>query len=153
MGKTEKVPSKSKRQKFQDFLRQENFYLCCVISKKNLSTDCNVSCLRFCRTLWTPEGRGYSQNKDRRYNYPESFVRFQIREKTVSVVKISELRDMSVDQLEATLKDAKESLFRLRLQARMERLDSPSELKKNKRLIAKILTLKSLRKLQKETVK
>ena len=71
----------------------------------------------------------------------------------MSTIKISELRDMSVDQLEATLKDTKETLFRLRLQARMERLDSPSELKKNKRLIARILTLKSLRKLQKETHK
>jgi len=70
----------------------------------------------------------------------------------MSVIKIAELRDMSVDQLEATLKEAKETLFRLRLQARMERLDSPSELKKNKRLIAKILTLKSLRGLQKETI-
>ena len=70
----------------------------------------------------------------------------------MSVTKISELRDMSADQLDATLKEAKDKLFHLRLQARMERLDSPSELKKNKRLIAKILTLKSLRKLHKETV-
>jgi len=70
----------------------------------------------------------------------------------MSAIKIAELRDMSVDQLEATLKEAKEKLFHLRLQARMERLDSPSELKKNKRLIARILTLKSLRKLQKETI-
>jgi len=71
----------------------------------------------------------------------------------MSVTKVSELRDMSVDQLEATLQDAKDKLFHLRLQARMERLDSPSELKKNKRLIAKILTLKSLRRLQKETAR
>ena len=49
----------------------------------------------------------------------------------MSVIKTSELRDMSVDQLDATLKEAKEKLFHLRLQARMERLDSPSELKKN----------------------
>jgi large subunit ribosomal protein L29 len=59
--------------------------------------------------------------------------------------KISELRDMSEDQLDVVLKDAKDTLFRLRLQARMERLDSPSELKKNKRLIAQILTLRSLK--------
>ena len=72
--------------------------------------------------------------------------------RVMSIVKITELRDMSVDQLEATLKEAKEKLFHLRLQARMERLDSPSELKKNKRLIARILTLKSLRGLQKETL-
>ncbi|MDR2755196.1 MAG: 50S ribosomal protein L29 [Planctomycetaceae bacterium] len=63
----------------------------------------------------------------------------------MKVTKVSELRDMSSDQLEIILKEAKETLFHLRLQARMERLDSPSELKKNKRLIAKILTLKSLR--------
>jgi len=69
----------------------------------------------------------------------------------MSIIKIGELRDMSVDQLEATLKEAKATLFHLRLQARMERLDSPSELKKNKRLIARILTLKSLRKLNKES--
>ena len=68
----------------------------------------------------------------------------------MSVTKIAELRDISVDQLEATLKEAKDKLFHLRLQARMERLDSPSELKKNKRLIARILTLKSLRALKKE---
>jgi large subunit ribosomal protein L29 len=44
------------------------------------------------------------------------------------------------------LKEAKDTLFRLRLQAKMERLDSPSELKKNKRLIARILTLQNLQK-------
>ncbi|GHT12728.1 50S ribosomal protein L29 [Planctomycetales bacterium] len=60
-------------------------------------------------------------------------------------LKINELRDMSVDQLEATLKEAKDTLFRLRLQSKMERLDSPSELKKNKRTIARVLTLQSLR--------
>lgn len=60
-------------------------------------------------------------------------------------VKYSELNVMSSEQLELTLKEAKETLFRLRLQARMERLDSPSELKKNKRLIARVLTVKSLR--------
>jgi large subunit ribosomal protein L29 len=59
--------------------------------------------------------------------------------------RIEELRDMSSEQLELMLKEAKDTLFRLRLQARMERLDSPSELKKNKRVIAQILTLKSLR--------
>lgn len=63
----------------------------------------------------------------------------------MKAVKFSELQDMSADQLEVQLKEAKDTLFRLRLQARMERLDSPSELKKNKRLIARILTLKSLR--------
>lgn len=54
---------------------------------------------------------------------------------------------MSTDQLDLLLKEAKETLFRLRLQARMERLDSPSELMKNKRLIAQVLTLKRQREL------
>ncbi|MDR0870540.1 MAG: 50S ribosomal protein L29 [Planctomycetaceae bacterium] len=63
----------------------------------------------------------------------------------MKTTKFSELNAMSSEQLESVLKEAKETLFRLRLQARMERLDSPSELKKNKRLIARALTVKSLR--------
>ncbi len=65
----------------------------------------------------------------------------------MKATKISELRDMSDDQLDLLLNEAKDTLFRLRLQARMERLDSPSELKKNKRLIAQVLTLKKEREL------
>ncbi len=57
-------------------------------------------------------------------------------------MKIKELRDMSLEHLDLVLKETKDKLFRLRAQARMERLDSPSELNKNKRLIARILTLK-----------
>ena len=38
---------------------------------------------------------------------------------------------MSSEHLALTLNDAREKLFRLRLQARMERLDSPSKLKKS----------------------
>lgn len=63
----------------------------------------------------------------------------------MKATKINELRDMSIEQLDVLLKDAKDMLFRLRLQSRMERLDSPSELKKNKKLIAQIMTLKSMR--------
>lgn len=63
----------------------------------------------------------------------------------MKATKINELRDMSIEQLDVLLKDAKDTLFRLRLQSRMERLDSPSELKKNKKLIAQIMTLKSMR--------
>ncbi|MDR1290868.1 MAG: 50S ribosomal protein L29 [Planctomycetaceae bacterium] len=65
----------------------------------------------------------------------------------MSAIRVSELKSMTDDQLGVLLKDAKDSLFRLRLQARMERLDSPSELKKNKKLIAQILTIRSLRKI------
>ena len=57
----------------------------------------------------------------------------------------SELRDMSDEQLELTAKEAAENLFRLRIQASTERLDSPSELKRNRRLIARVKTLQTER--------
>jgi len=57
--------------------------------------------------------------------------------------KANELREMSPEQLELTLKDTKESLFRLRLKAQTERLDAPSELRKARRLIARIKTLQT----------
>ena len=56
-------------------------------------------------------------------------------------IKASELREMSDEQLGLTLKETRENLFRLRIQAQTERLDAPSELKKNRRLIARIKTL------------
>ena len=59
----------------------------------------------------------------------------------------SELRDMSDEQLEISLNDARESLFRLRIQAQTERLDAPTELRRNRRLIARIKTLQREREL------
>ena len=43
------------------------------------------------------------------------------------MAKAAELREMSDEQLALTLKEAREQLFRRRLQAQTERLDSPSE--------------------------
>jgi len=57
----------------------------------------------------------------------------------------SELREMSDEQLALTLKESRESLFRLRLQAETERLDAPSELKRHRRLIARIKTIQNER--------
>lgn len=57
----------------------------------------------------------------------------------------TELREMSDEQLALTLKEATEGLFRLRLQAETERLDAPSELKRQRRLIARIATIQSER--------
>ena len=57
-----------------------------------------------------------------------------------------ELREMSDEQLELTLKEARESLFRLRIQSQTERLDAPSELRRNRRLIARVKTIQSERK-------
>lgn len=58
---------------------------------------------------------------------------------------IAELRDMSDEQLAATLKEACTTLFRLRVQAQTERLDVPSEVQKNRKLVARIKTLQTER--------
>jgi large subunit ribosomal protein L29 len=61
------------------------------------------------------------------------------------MIKVGELREMSDEQLAVTLKETTENFFRLRLQAQTERLDAPSELRKNRRLIAQIKTLQKER--------
>lgn len=60
-------------------------------------------------------------------------------------MKIAELREMSDEQLEATAKEAAETLFRLRFQSQSERLNTPTEIKKNRRLIARVKTLQTER--------
>jgi large subunit ribosomal protein L29 len=64
------------------------------------------------------------------------------------MAKSSELRDMSSEQLQLLLKETTDHLFRLRLQAQTERLDAPSELRKNRRLIARIKTVQRQRELK-----
>ena len=59
--------------------------------------------------------------------------------------KLDELRDMSDEQLGLTLKEATDVLFRLRIQSQTERLDAPSELRRNRRLIARIKTIQTQR--------
>ncbi len=61
------------------------------------------------------------------------------------MAKSAELRDMSTEQLDAVLKETTEHFFRLRLQAQTERLDAPSELRKSRRLIARIKTIRGER--------
>lgn len=61
------------------------------------------------------------------------------------MTKISELREMSDEQLELTATEAAEKLFRFRFQAQAERLDVPSEIRKNRRLIARIQTIQGER--------
>ncbi len=60
-------------------------------------------------------------------------------------MKSNELREMSDDQLQATLNQARQTLFKFRIQAQTERLDVPSELVRNKRLIARIQTIQTER--------
>jgi len=60
--------------------------------------------------------------------------------------KANELREMSDEQLELTLRETTSNLFHLRLQAETERLDAPSELRKHRRMIARIKTIQTQRK-------
>ncbi len=61
------------------------------------------------------------------------------------MAKAAELREMSDEQLAMLLKETTDNFFRLRLQAQTERLDAPSELKKARRLVARIKTLQTER--------
>ena len=63
------------------------------------------------------------------------------------MTKASELRDMSDEQLVRTLKETADNLFHLRIQAQTERLDAPSEIRRNRRTIARIKTLQREREL------
>lgn len=59
--------------------------------------------------------------------------------------KAKELRDMSDEQLSLTLKEAIENLFRFHVQAQTDRLDAPSELRKQRRMVARIKTIQTQR--------
>lgn len=60
-------------------------------------------------------------------------------------MKTAELRDMSDEQIQLTLKETEHNLFRLRMQAQTERLDAPSELRRHRKLIAQIKTVQGER--------
>jgi large subunit ribosomal protein L29 len=59
--------------------------------------------------------------------------------------KANELRELGDEQLTLSLKEAAEDLFRLRIKSQTERLDAPSELRKHRRLIARIKTVQTER--------
>ncbi len=59
----------------------------------------------------------------------------------------TELREMSDEQLQDTLKDTCDGYFKLKMQAQTERLDAPSELRRHRRLIARIKTVQREREL------
>ena len=56
-------------------------------------------------------------------------------------MKPAELRALADDQLAATLRDTEKHLFDLRFQSATDRLETPSEIRKAKRDIARILTV------------
>ncbi len=59
--------------------------------------------------------------------------------------RASELRKMSDEQLAVELDETTDNFFRLRLLSQTERLDAPSELRKHRRLIARIKTVQNER--------
>ena len=59
--------------------------------------------------------------------------------------RVEDLRDMSDEQLGLTLNEAVDKLFRLKIQSQTERLDAPSELRRNRRIVARIKTIQNQR--------
>jgi large subunit ribosomal protein L29 len=56
-----------------------------------------------------------------------------------------ELREMSDEQLTLTVQETEQGLFRLRMQSQKQILDAPSEVRRMRRLIARIKTLQTQR--------
>ena len=65
-------------------------------------------------------------------------------------MKTEEMRQMSDEQLSLTLKDTVKNLFHLRIQSATERLETPSEISKAKREVARIKTIQRERQLRAE---
>ncbi len=57
------------------------------------------------------------------------------------MTKATELREMSDEQIKLVWKDAAESLFRLRIQSQTEKIAAPSEMRKQRKLIARCQTV------------
>ncbi|HLJ98011.1 MAG TPA: 50S ribosomal protein L29 [Gemmataceae bacterium] len=62
-------------------------------------------------------------------------------------MKPAEYRGMSDEQLELTLKEEVKNLFHLRFQSATERLETPSQIRKSKREIARLKTIRRERQL------
>ena len=62
-------------------------------------------------------------------------------------MKAKEMRSMGDEQLSLQLKDTIKHLFKLRVQSATERLETPSEIRKAKRDVARILTVQRERQL------
>jgi large subunit ribosomal protein L29 len=64
--------------------------------------------------------------------------------------KLADYRGMSEEQLELTLKEEVKNLFHLRFQSATDRLETPSEIRKAKREVARIKTIQRQRQLTAE---
>jgi large subunit ribosomal protein L29 len=60
-------------------------------------------------------------------------------------MKAKELREMSDEQLELTVKESAETIFRLRIQSQTEKMATPTMMRKNRRLIARARTIQTQR--------
>ena len=56
-------------------------------------------------------------------------------------MKVTELRDMTADQLQAKLKELKSELFNLRFQHAINQLDNPHNISDVKKDIARVMTV------------
>ena len=56
-------------------------------------------------------------------------------------MKVTELRDMTADQLQAKLKELKSELFNLRFQHAINQLDNPHRIDDVKKDIARVMTV------------
>ena len=64
--------------------------------------------------------------------------------------KMVEYRTMTDEQLMLSLRDYEKNLFNLRFQSATDRLETPSEIRKAKREIAKVKTVQREREIKKE---
>jgi len=64
--------------------------------------------------------------------------------------KMTEYRGMSDEQLGLNLGDVEKELFKLRFQSATDRMETPSEIRKAKKEIARIKTVQRERELKKE---
>jgi large subunit ribosomal protein L29 len=75
---------------------------------------------------------------------PEAFLFSALGE---TVMKSSEYRQMTDEQIGLALRDVVKNLFHLRFQSATERLETPSEIRKAKREVARIRTIQRERQL------
>ncbi|MBV9123397.1 MAG: 50S ribosomal protein L29 [Planctomycetes bacterium] len=61
--------------------------------------------------------------------------------------KLAEYREQTDEQLALSLREIQKNLFHLRFQSATERLETPSEIRKAKREVARILTIQRERQL------
>jgi large subunit ribosomal protein L29 len=63
-------------------------------------------------------------------------------------MKPAEIREMSDEQLELAVREEVKNLFHLRVQSATERLETPSQIRKAKRDIARLKTIQRQRQLR-----